>query len=316
MQYLHYMSIFIFPKGNYRLILSVISFSLLFSCQKNNTKIRFKNGDIIVFAGGTNVSNFQKNSYLETMLVANNPSKKLQFRNLGWEGDTVYEQYRQGGFGEWATHLNNTKASILIAQFGQMESLDGEASIPRFIEAYKQLLSTARGSERQIVLLSPTPFDPTSLRLPSELLNTVPITNAPVDKYAAAIQRLATDEGCMYINLYDPLTSETDFTNNGIHLTENSHKTIAQIIMKALQLPSEYEAAWEPLRKTIVEKNDLWFQYWRAGNWAFIDGGEYVQQFSRDWKDRDHRILPEERNAILPLLESAELSIEKIKQKY
>ncbi len=304
-------------KGYLKTILPCIGICILVSCGGSaGRKVRFHDGAVVVLTGGTNISNTRKNGYLETMLLAANKKKKLYFRNMGWEGDTVYEQYREEGFGEWSGHLDSVQANIVFAQFGQMESLDGEAAIPRFIELYKKLLAAARGNNRQIVLLSPIPFEPASLSLPAAQAASVPIVNAPVDKYADAIRQLAEDEGYIFVNLYEQLTNaDSPYTSNGIHLTESGHKAAAQIIMRELQLPSTYNNNWEPLRKEVVSKNNLWFQYWRAGNWAFIYGGEYVQQFSRDWKDRDHRILPEERNAIGPYLDSAELRVENAKRK-
>ena len=62
----------------------------------------FKNEGRILFAGGTNIANMRKDAFLETMLLAENPQKKLHIRNLGWDGDTVYEQFRDVGFGSWS----------------------------------------------------------------------------------------------------------------------------------------------------------------------------------------------------------------------
>lgn len=307
----------LYRNGHHRTLLLLIGVCMLVSCDPSTgRKVRFHDGNVVVLTGGTNISDTRKNGYLETMLLAAHKKKKLYFRNMGWEGDTVYEQYREGGFGDWSGHLDSVQADIVFAQFGQMESLDGEAAIPGFIESYKKLLAAARGNNRQIVLLSPIPFEPASLLLPAAQSASVPIVTAPVDKYVAAIRQLAADEGYVFVNLYEHfINPDASYTRNGMHLTEEGHKVTAEIIMRALQLPSDYHNQWEPLRKEVLAKNDLWFRYWRAGNWAFIYGGEYVQQFSRHWKDRDHRILPEERNAIGPLLDSAELRVENAKRK-
>jgi hypothetical protein len=34
---------------------------------------------------------------LQTSLIASKPELKIKVRNFGWEGDTVFEQWRDGG---------------------------------------------------------------------------------------------------------------------------------------------------------------------------------------------------------------------------
>lgn len=164
----------------------------------------FKENDMIVFAGGTNIVNMRKDCYLESLLLAANPHMKLHIWNLGWDGDTVYEQFRDVGFGKWAKNLDSLGADIAILQFGQMESLLGEASIPEFIKAYKKLLSEIRASNRRIILLSPIPFEPTNLNSGMSALPKNPLQNAPTEKYAEAVRELASQEGCGYVDLFHP----------------------------------------------------------------------------------------------------------------
>ena len=51
---------------------------------------------------------------------------------MAWEGDTVYEQWRDLNFGSWAQQLDTASATIVAAQFGQVEALDGVARLPEF----------------------------------------------------------------------------------------------------------------------------------------------------------------------------------------
>ncbi len=105
------------------------------------SSVPFGENEVVVFSGGTNIVNMRKDCYLETLLMAANPHTKLHIRNLGWDGDTAYEQFRDVGFGKWSKNLDSLGADIAFVQFGQMESLQGETAIPEFIEAYKKLLS-------------------------------------------------------------------------------------------------------------------------------------------------------------------------------
>lgn len=255
------------------------------------------------------MADLRKSGYLETLLIAANPGKALHFRNMAWEGDVAAEQYRETGFGGWVSNLDSVGCDVLFVQFGQMESLQGEDSLPGFIRSYKRLLDSARKEDRQIIVVSPVPFEPGALKLSGERAENIPLVQAPVDKYAAAIQQMAAEEGYVYVDLFRrmklPLLNE-NHTTDGIHLTTKAQQLAAGLVMKELNLPAVYKDDYEALRKEVQNMNQLWFSYWRSGNWAFIYGSELVQPFSRDWKDRNHRILPEERAALKTYLKEAE----------
>ncbi|MBN8858304.1 MAG: DUF1080 domain-containing protein [Sphingobacteriales bacterium] len=272
-------------------------------------KLSLQNNDVVVFTGGANMAGFQKTGYLETLLEAASPVEKLHFRNMSWEGDVAAEQYRETGFGGWESNLDSVHCNILFVQFGQMESLQGEDSLAGFIYDYKRLLDSAGKDDRKIIVVSPIPFDTAALKLSGEQTGNIPIARAPVDKYAAAIKNMAAEEGYAYIDLFRQMKAyglNGHYTTDGIHLNAEAQRMVAALMMKELNLPSEYKDSYEPLRKQVLEMNSLWFQYWRAGNWAFIYGTELIQPFSRDWKDRNHRILPEERTALESYLQKAE----------
>ena len=272
-------------------------------------KLKLEDNDAVVFTGGTNIADFRKNGYLETLLIAASPGIPLHFRNMAWEGDVAAEQYRETGFGGWVSNLDSVGCNVLFVQFGQMESLQGEDSLAGFIRNYKRLLDSARKDDRQIIVVSPVPFEAKALKLSGERAESIPLVQAPVDKYAAAIKQMAEEEGYAYVDLYRRMKTphlQENYTTDGIHLTAKAQQLAAELMMKELNLPDVYKADYEPLRKQVQDMNAIWFRYWRSGNWAFIYGSELVQPFSRDWKDRNHRILPEERNALDTYLKEAE----------
>jgi hypothetical protein len=47
----------------------------------------------------------------------------------------------------------------VIAQFGQMESLNGVEKLPQFIEAYEKLIAEFADEGRRVVLVAPVPFE-------------------------------------------------------------------------------------------------------------------------------------------------------------
>ena len=53
-----------------------------------------KPNDVIALTGGSNIERTRFNGYLQTSLIASKPELKIKVRNFGWEGDTVFEQWR------------------------------------------------------------------------------------------------------------------------------------------------------------------------------------------------------------------------------
>src|SRR4051812_47763278 len=56
----------------------------------------FRNGDVVALIGGEDVAAQKESGHLETLLSISFPG--VTFRNLGWEGDTVFAQPRDVGF--------------------------------------------------------------------------------------------------------------------------------------------------------------------------------------------------------------------------
>lgn len=298
----------------------------------------FQSGDIIAFAGGANIAAMRKDGILETMLYAAHPTTQLHIWNLGWDGDTVYEQFRDVGFGSWSRNLDSLGVKTVFVQFGQMESLEGEKAIPKFVDAYQKLLDSIRKPDRQIVLLSPVPFEPTLLYQTRLQQPANPLETAPVESYAKAIKKLAEEEGYFYIDLFHPLQalaatairtndgkhlSQTGeltinglklfmvdpFTRDGFHLNTGGQNLVAMLVMQALNHPGKMLNPLKPLQEEVQKKNVLWFNYWRPSNWAFLNGDRVTVPFSHDWKDKTRRIFPEEMKAFEPLIREAEQQI-------
>ncbi len=278
---------------------------------KGETSINLKPGNIVAFAGGTNIVNMQYDGHLETLLTYYFPGSPITFRNLGWEGDNVYEQFRDVGFGDWKQNIDGLNPNVVFVQFGQMEALDGIKKLPDFIDAYKKLLDSIKKEGRKIIVLSPIDYETTFLKINDSAQWNDHLKKTDLQYYFNAIQLMAQTEGYPFVDLY--LTLRPGRTYDGIHLNEYGQKAAAEIIISTLGISAEYKPELDSLRNAIIKKNKIWFNYWRPGNWAFLKGDRTEQAFSRDWKDQSKRIFPEEINQIAPLLEKAEKEIAEIK---
>jgi hypothetical protein len=80
-------------------------------------KFSLRAGKVVVFTGPANVVFEQQHGWLETLLTAGAREQRPTFRPLGWEGDTVYEQWRAMNFsGNSFGSLSAQSASATMAK--------------------------------------------------------------------------------------------------------------------------------------------------------------------------------------------------------
>lgn len=273
---------------------------------------QLRSDDVIALTGGSNIERTRFNGYLQTGLISSKPELRIKVRNFGWEGDTVFEQWRDGGSSyqhlepkrasaekrisvesgadswrqqrDWRQQLKEVGATVVIAQFGQMESLNGVEKLPQFIEAYEKLISEFADEGRRVVLVAPGPFD----------------RSGALGDYSEAIRKLALKKGLWFVG------AAQQVGHVGHELTEKGHRSMAEHLVKALGLTPSFN---EAVRAQVLEFERLWFDYWRPMNWSFLMGDRTNVPYSRDWKDSSKRIFLQEMDDFLPLLDQAEKNI-------
>lgn len=229
-------------------------FTLLFSCcfllvpswARGGADFQLANGDRVVLVGNTLIEREQRHGYWETMLTAHYPDKNIQFRNLGWCGDTVFgeAQARFGtaadGFQHLKEHVLALKPTVIIAGYGANESFAGEAGLPRFREGLTTLLNMLQETKARLVLLSPLHHEDLGRPLPDPAEH-----NRNLQLYRDVLRQTAEKRGLHFVNLYDlvpdgaRLTPPQPFTDNGIHLTAYGYWISAVSLRKGLILPSK-----------------------------------------------------------------------------
>jgi mono/diheme cytochrome c family protein/glucose/arabinose dehydrogenase len=254
-------------------------------------KFTLGENETVVFTGGTNFVREAKSGELEALLTKAFAKQKPVFRSMAVDADTVYLQERELNFGTWRQQLEAVGATVVIAQFGQMEALDGVAKLPEFVAAYHRLLDEFSARTVRLVLVSPMLFQkPASPNVPD-----LTKRNEDVKAYANAIMAIAKQRGALFVDVTElpamamreslrfanaPLPDDAkSFTHDGIHLTPHGLLNVAVNVFGVLNgkaIPTDAE-----LRAAIVEKNRLWSQCWRPSNWNFAYGDRASQPFAR-----------------------------------
>ncbi|HEV7402182.1 MAG TPA: GDSL-type esterase/lipase family protein [Chthoniobacteraceae bacterium] len=271
-----------------------------------------RSGDVVAVAGGEEMVASAESGEMELALTVALPELHLTFRSLAWEGDTVFEQHRDLNYPPLEDQLAKMKASAVMLQFGQMESLAGPGKLQDFIATYEKLIDRLSSDGRRLLLIIPHEFArPADSRLPD-----LTERNRDVNAYAAAIRELAKRRALPVAEwTFSSVSAVTVLTRDGIHLNAQGEALRAMGIAGALgssdagvgSVPKTPEV--EKLRRLIQQKNRLWFNYYRPQNWAFLAGDRVNQPSSRDHIDRNKRWFPDEMEQYVPLIEQKDRAI-------
>ena len=273
-------------------------------------------GETISFLGGADTYDLDRYLFLESAFHLSWPDRKLHLRNLACQGDTIYYQARPQFFytkkgdpqpGSLPDHRERTKPGVIFLCFGKMESLDGADSLPGFLTAYRRVIDELIPLTSRLVLVSPTPFFPAGPAAAQ-----AETRNAVLRDFVARVRGLAGEHDLLFVDLFTPLQTHQDpsLSLNGIHLTEAGHRVVAGQIAEQLKFPAlPGVAASQSLLQAIERKNQLWQQYYRPTNWAFLFGDRQHVPASRDPVDRDQRWFVREIDSIPGLIAETEADI-------
>jgi hypothetical protein len=234
----------------------------------------FKPDDVVALVGGEDVVVMRDSPDLELLVLQQPGLGGVRFRNLAFEGDTVFEQFRELNFPSWEDQIQSIGATVIIAQFGKMESLAGPAEVPSFITAYEQFIDRLGGRDRRVLLLAANPAKGAAAE--------------SIAPYNTAARELARRRGWAYLDA--------------------TTRPLAAAASASLGFANRAPAS-PALASLVRRKNMLWFHYWRPQNWAFLHGDRTEQQSSRDHRDPSIRWFPEEMKQWLPLVAAQEQAI-------
>ncbi|AXE21845.1 GDSL family lipase (plasmid) [Runella rosea] len=241
-------------------ILVVISMALgsvlAQSQSKTSTIFELKDNDRVVFLGNSLFENEFQYGYLELALTTRWPGHNVTFRNLGWTGDNVWGEARSTftnpptPYEHLMQQITKAQPTVVFVAYGGVEAQEGEAGLPRFREGLSKLLDKIDSLGAKSILLSPIP-----VRYEDAAAN-VEKRNANLVVYASAIEKLASERGKMFIDIYKPIeemSKKTSILENGVHLNEAGYYYLAEVLEKNLGLDPQPKPVSIAVTKDNVE---------------------------------------------------------------
>jgi putative heme-binding domain-containing protein len=281
-----------------------------------NGKFEIRPNEVIVFTGGTNMVRMADEGLLESALAFAAKNQKPRFRSMAWEGDTVYEQWRDQNFGSWKAQFDAVNATCIFTWFGQMEALDTAHDDIAFAKACGALLDEYKAVTPRLVVILPMPFDKQDGRPPVKGLPDNTPANERLALLSKIMKRLALDRGAIVLDwkiLEEQATPLVPYrrTINGVHSISSASPVFSHMLRVALLgFPEEQGIFSSELLPAIREKNRLWHDCWKTMNWAFAYSDRTEQPFGKGIGT--HPPMAKELEQYKPLLREADDRIHRL----
>ncbi|HEV3028796.1 MAG TPA: SGNH/GDSL hydrolase family protein, partial [Planctomycetota bacterium] len=206
-------------------------------------------GDRVIFVGNTFFERDLHYNHLETALTARWPERNVTFRNLGWDGDTVWGEARaefgspSDGLSSLSKNVADLKPTVIFVAYGMSESYSGAGGVEPFIQQLDKMLDMLSRTQARIILLSPIRHEDLGRPLPDPSEH-----NRQLRLYVDAIAKVAGRRSYDFVNLFDLSGSEGQpLTQNGIHLNDRGYRAATVAIERALGLaPLAGDIEWPP----------------------------------------------------------------------
>lgn len=259
-------------------------------------EIEFVDKDRVVFLGGTIFDRDRLYGEVETALTSHFKGRSLTFRNLGWDGDTVFGHARVGGrrgavFGDVGEgyqaiidQVAKVDPTVVFVAYGAVEAHGGLGSLAAFEKGLGRLLSDLSAPHRRFILLTP-------LRILGEDVTQRVNAAAQVDRmnillqtYRDAIVRIGESRQMKVVDLFSATSLlQRDHRVNGLHLSELGYEALGRYFVEVECVAAETTGVLDrslmgDLRSLVRRKSELYYNWWRPRNDAFVFGERKSEQ--------------------------------------
>ncbi len=246
----------------------------------------FQKGETVAILGNGLPDRMQHDGWMETLLQSAMPELNVRFRNMSASGDRPNSFPRSGGHMHMTDYLRHVRPDTVFAFFGYNESFDNKPAdyqkqLVDFVKYVRGTKANGKGFSR-IVLFSPIAHEDTkNVNVPSGKEH-----NAQLEAYTKATEDAAKEAGVAFVDLFHPSqelfqAAKEPLTINGVHLTAEGNRQLAEVIAKAL-LGKQVSASpsMEELREAVMDKDMHWNARYRARDGNDVWGGRSTLAFT------------------------------------
>ncbi len=254
-----------------------------------------KKNDVVAILGNGLPDRFQHDGWLETLLQSQLPGQQLRFRNMSASGDRPDSFPRSSGATAMTDYLRLVKADVVFAFFGYNESFAGMEKADDHRKKLVEFVRRTRGSKAngasfpRIVLFSPIAHEDThNPNVPDGKAH-----NVQLEAYTKATEAAARESGVGFVDLFHPSlelykAARSPLTINGVHLTEEGDRQIAEVMARSLLgSPTGTPPSLKELREAVIDKDTHWHNRFRASDGNDVWGGRSTLKFVNDQSNAD-----------------------------
>jgi putative membrane-bound dehydrogenase-like protein len=253
---------------------------------KDTLPFAFSKGDTVAILGNGLPDRMQHDGWMETVLQNALPEQNVRFRNMSASGDRPNSFPRSGGHMHMTDYLRHVKPDVVFAFFGYNESFENKPDDfkKQLVDFVKYVRGTKPNGKTfpRIVLFSPIAHEDTkNPNVPSGAEH-----NPQLEAYTKATEAAAKEAGVGFVDLFHPSldlfkAAKEPLTINGVHLSAEGNRQLADVIAKAL-LAKEVvaSASLEELREAVMEKDVHWNARYRARDGNDVWGGRSTLSFT------------------------------------
>lgn len=248
----------------------------------------FRKGDVVAILGNGLADRMQHDGWLESLLQARLVDQQIRFRNMSVSGDRPNRYPRSSGQMSMTAYLRHVQPTVVLAFFGYNESF--EAKPADYKQQLLEFVKRTRGAKPngkdfpRIVLFSPIAHESTNNRnLPDGRAR-----NVRLAAFTRATAAAAKEAGVAFVDLFHPSLdlfskSKQPLTINGVHLSKEGNRQLAEVIAQQLVGKSTTTStSLDGLRQAVLDKNLHWWNRYRASDGNDIWGGRSTLKFVDD----------------------------------
>lgn len=252
---------------------------------KDPLPFAFRKGDTVAILGNGLPDRMQHDGWMETLLQSQLPEQQVRFRTMSISGDRPDSFPRSKGQMSMTAYLQHVKPDVVFGFFGYNESFenkpdDYKKKLLDFVKATRGAKPNGKDFPR-IVLFSPIAHEDThNPNVPDGKAH-----NAQLEAYTKATEAAAKEAGVAFVDLFHPSlelfkAAKTPLTINGVHLSEEGDRDLAEVITKAL-LGKQVSASpsLDALREAVLDKNLHWYNRYHASDGNDVWGSRSTLSF-------------------------------------